>query len=59
MTRKQIDSMRETRLWMSQIIVPAITIIFAIPESRESVINGFKEAKYSINRKWTKFRNRK
>lgn len=49
MTRKQIDAMRERRLWLSQIFIPAATLAvstLAIPEVREAVkvkANEWKE----------------
>lgn len=40
MKRKNIDTMREVRLWIGQIVVPAITVVgsaLAIPEVRSAV----------------------
>lgn len=57
MTRKQIDTARETRLWIGQIFVPAFTCaatILAIPEARHAVINKAKSVKESIRRKLKK-----
>lgn len=52
MTRKQIDSMRETRLWIGQIVVPAVVLVAAMsPESRENVKKSAKDALEKIKRK--------
>ena len=40
MTWKQLETRRETRLWISQIIMPAVTFAattLAIPEVRQAV----------------------
>ena len=57
MTWKQIESRRETRLWISQIIMPAIIAvgtILTIPESRNAIISKAKDIKQSINNKFKK-----
>lgn len=54
MSYKQIEVMRETRLWIRDILVPVAAIIFAVPESRESIINAIKGAKTASNKKWHK-----
>lgn len=52
MTRKQIDSMRETRLWIGQIVVPAVVLVAAMsPESRENVKKSAKDALEKVKRK--------
>lgn len=54
MTRKQIDQAREVRLWISQIVVPAVTtvtIAMSIPEVREAVKAKANEMKYRIENK--------
>lgn len=35
MSYKNIETSREIRLWIGQIIVPAVGLALAIPESRE------------------------
>lgn len=40
MTRRQIDASRERRLWLSQIVIPTVTLAvttMAIPEVRDAV----------------------
>ena len=40
MTRRQIDASRERRLWLSQIVIPTVTLAvtaMTIPEVREAV----------------------
>lgn len=54
MTWKRIEAMREMRLWIGQIIVPAITLVaasMAIPEVREAVATKANQIKESINNK--------
>lgn len=52
MTRKQIDSMRETRLWIGQIVVPAVVLVAAMShESRENVKKSAKDALEKVKRK--------
>ena len=51
MTYKQIEASREARLWIGQIIVPAIgfaTATLAIPEVRQAVAAKADEIKRSI-----------
>ena len=51
MTYKQIEASREVRLWIGQIIVPAITIAvstLAIPEVRQAVAAKARDVKQSI-----------
>lgn len=54
MKRKNIDTMREVRLWIGQIVVPAITVVgsaLAIPEVRSAVATKDEDWKQSIERK--------
>lgn len=51
MTYKQIEASREVRLWIGQIVVPAITLAattLAIPEVRQAVAAKAKAVKISI-----------
>ena len=51
MTYKQIEASREARLWIGQIIVPAISIAgttLAIPEVRQAVATKAESIKQSI-----------
>lgn len=51
MTYKQIEASREVRLWIGQIVVPAITLAattLAIPEVRQAVAAKAKAVKTSI-----------
>ena len=57
MTWRQIESRREIRIWISQIIMPAIIAagtILAIPESRNAIISKAKDIKQSIKNKFKK-----
>lgn len=54
MKRKNIDTMREVRLWIGQIVVPAITVVgsaLAIPEVRSAVAAKANDWKKSIEQK--------
>lgn len=54
MKRKNIDTMREVRLWIGQIVVPAVTVvgsIMAIPEVRQVVATKANKWKESIESK--------
>lgn len=57
MTRKQLDTSREARLWIIQIAVPAISLaasVMSIPEVREAVAAKARSIKYSIDSKLKK-----
>ena len=59
MTYKQIEASREARLWIGQVIVPAITVVvtaLAMPEVRKTVVTKANQAKESIK---TKFKRNK
>lgn len=59
MTYKQIEGSREVRLWIGQIIVPAITVAgstLAIPEVRQAIAAKARDIKRSIENKRTKIR---
>ena len=54
MTRKSLDTMREVRLWIGQIVVPGIILgasVMSIPEVRSAVATKAKEVKMEIDRK--------
>ena len=54
MTYKQIEASREARLWISQVIIPAVTIVgtvLAVPEVRTAVVEKGKQVKESISNK--------
>ena len=54
MKRKNIDTMREVRLWIGQIIVPAVVTVgsvMAIPEVRDAVSVKAKQWKESVEKK--------
>lgn len=48
MTYKQIEASREARLWITQVIIPAIGVAMMIPEAREAVVAKAKEVKDKI-----------
>ena len=54
MTRRQIDTSREMRLWIGQIVVPALTLAattMAIPEVREAVAMKARSVMSKLKRK--------
>ena len=54
MTYKQIETAREIRLWIGQIIIPACTVgvaMLSIPEVRGAVAAKAKDIKKSIKNK--------
>lgn len=60
MKRKNIDTMREIRLWVGQIIVPAVTVVgsaLAIPEVRQAISIKADQWKESVERKIKKGKN--
>ena len=53
MKRKNIETAREVRLWIGQIVVPALTVVgsaMAIPEVRQAVSVKAKEMKERIEK---------
>lgn len=58
MTYKQIEAARETRLWIGQVIIPAVTVgvtLMANPDVRKMVSTKVEEVKTSIKKK--RFKN--
>ena len=57
MTYKQIEASREARLWIGQVIIPAITVVGAamtVPEVRKAVIEKANNVKTAIKKKFKK-----
>lgn len=54
MTNRQIDSSRETRLWLTQVVIPIVGVVMMVPEAREAVIARVKQAKKNIEDKFKK-----
>lgn len=57
MTYKQIEQSRELRLWLGQIIIPALGLgitIMSIPEVRQAVADKFKGMKQVVSNKFKK-----
>lgn len=48
MTNKQLDTLRETRLWMAQIVIPIVGVAMMVPEARKAVTDHIKRAKVNI-----------
>lgn len=54
MTYKQIEASREARLWIGQVIVPALTAagtLLLIPEVRETIVTKARDVKDKIKLK--------
>lgn len=57
MKQKHIDAAREARLWIGQIIVPAVTVVstmMCVPEVRRAVADKYQKAKDFVQRKFKK-----
>ena len=57
MTYKQIEASREARLWIGQVIIPAITVVGAamtVPEVRKAVTDKANNVKTAIKKKFKK-----
>lgn len=51
MNHKQVETSREIRLWVTQVIIPILGIGAMIPEVRHAAVEKFKEVKNDISRK--------
>lgn len=58
MTYKQIEASREARLWITQVVVPALGIgaalIATVPEIKDAALTKFVEVKDKIKFKFHK-----
>lgn len=55
MTWKQLEASREARLWIGQVIVPAVVGVMAVsPEARQMVKTKCVQVKNTIRRKLEK-----
>ena len=54
MNYRKLEVFREVRLWIGQVIVPAIALTMAIPEARKKVIDKSKSIKRSIDERFKK-----
>ena len=57
MTYKQIEASREARLWIGQVIIPAIAVVGAamtVPEVRKAVTEKANNLKTAIKKKFKK-----
>ena len=48
MTYKQVETSREVRLWLTQIVLPVVGVIMLVPEARRAVVTKVKQAKKNI-----------
>jgi hypothetical protein len=51
MSRRQIEASRETRLWITQVLLPVVGIVMLVPEARNAVVTKVKEVKDKIKSK--------
>ena len=51
MTYKHIEASREVRLWVTQVILPAVGIAMLFPEVRKTVVDKAKDVKNQIKLK--------
>ena len=54
MTYKQIETSREARLWLTQVIVPIFGAIMLAPEARKAVVDKLKTAKQNVKNAFKK-----
>jgi hypothetical protein len=54
MTYKQIEASREVRLWITQVVIPAVGIAMMIPEAREAVVAKAKDVTEKVKIKLRK-----
>ena len=54
MTYKQIETSREIRLWITQVIVPALALALVVPESGEVIVTQAREVKDKIKNRFQK-----
>ena len=51
MSRRKIEASRETRLWITQVIVPLFTVTMLVPEWRKAVVDKVKKVVNDIKDK--------
>ena len=57
MKHKHVEASREVRLWLGQIVIPALTVVataLTIPEVRSKAASKASDIKNSIKRKFKK-----
>lgn len=54
MSYKNIETSREVRLWLGQIVLPLIGVVMMIPKTRNAVLTKIRETKDSIETKFAK-----
>lgn len=54
MSYKNIEASRETRLWLTQIVLPIVAVVALVPEARDAVVTTAKKAKQNIEAKFSK-----
>ena len=51
MSRRQVESSREVRLWITQVIVPLFAVTMLVPEWREAVVTKVKNVADKVKSK--------
>ena len=62
MKRKHIDAMREVRLWIGQVIIPAVGVTVAVmshPEANAYIKKKAKQCKDFVNTKVQNFKQKR
>ena len=57
MTYKQIEQLRETRMWLKDVIVPVVgaaAMIMTVPEARQVIAEKYNNAKEYVSQKFKK-----
>lgn len=57
MTYKQIQAAHEARMWLKEVIIPAVgvgAVLYSSPQVREAVKDGFNKAKQTVKSKFKK-----
>ena len=50
MTYRQVETSREIRLWITQVVIPMFGIAMMIPEAREAIVTKAKEFKDRVKK---------
>ena len=54
MSFKRIETSREIRLWLTQVVLPVVTVVMLVPEARKTVVTKIKKVKKNVETKFTK-----
>lgn len=54
MTYRQIETSREIRLWLGQILIPAAGVALLVPEVRQWIGQKYENVKFAFRKKFKK-----